>query len=266
MTRISYRDYLYTFLLIFGLLFLNLTPLVPSSRGSILAITTPLQYGLTTLGHRLAGEADFWRRVRALSQQASDLEKDKNALLTQLITLKEVERENRLLRDQLSLKEERPNELILAKVVGFGGVESSSMLVVDKGQREGVTKESVVVYGSNLVGKVVEVSDKTSFVRLILDNDLRVGALDQDSPQRARGVVSGQFSRLMLMDRILREEEVKVGDIILTSGEDASFPKGLVIGEVTAEDSGPEGLLKQVNVQSLLNLTRLEEVFILKSK
>ncbi|EFK95820.1 rod shape-determining protein MreC [sediment metagenome] len=264
MLKVSSRDYLVAFLLTGMVLLLNLTPVVPMTRSRFLAVTSPLQLGFTTLGKNLSQEISFWKHVREISNNSLRVARENVELQAKLSALTEVSRENEVLRTQLGLTAENAPKLMMARVLSSGGVETSALLLIDRGKKDGVVLNGVVVSGGHLVGKIIEVNEETSFVRLILDDDLKVAALDQDSPDRARGVVRGQFSRLMMMDKILKEERVEIGDTIITSGEDAVFPKGLVIGVVRQVESGPEGLLKEATLESLLKLNRLEEVFILE--
>lgn len=262
MSRISFRDYFFTLLIALFLLLINLTPLPSKWRSTFVLATAPLRFGFIQMGRGLAGELAFWGHVRELSSRVSRLEAENSELKSQVVGLKEISLENEVLRRELGLTGGARPQQIQARVVSFGGIETASVLALDRGSVDGVKVDSVVVLAGNLVGKVVEVADRTSFVRVVLDDDLKVAALDQDSPNRARGVVRGQYSRLMVMDKILKEEEVKVGDTIITSGEDGTFPHGLVIGTVKSVASGPEGLLKVATLESPLKLNRLETVFI----
>lgn len=264
MTRVSSRDFFVALLVSFFIIILNFTPVVPFFRSRFLALTHPLQLGFLNLGLSFSSEISFWNHVREISEYNSELEAENVNLKVQLSQLQEVQRENEVLAKELSLVVDASPTLLKAKVQSYGGVETSSLIMIDRGRLDDLQGGEVVVLAGNLVGKIIEVAERTSFVRLLIDDDLKVAALDQDSPDRARGVVRGQFSRLMLMDKILKEERVVEGDKIITSGEDSVFPKGLVIGVVRKVESGPEGLLQKATVESLLKLNRLEEVFIIR--
>ena len=79
---------------------------------------------------------------------------------------------------------------------------------------------------------------------------------------RARGICRGKGERLVF-DFVLRQEEVKVGDRVVTSGMGGVFPKGLVVGEVTSVDRQKFGLFQAVEVIPAVDFSHLEEVPVL---
>jgi rod shape-determining protein MreC len=70
-------------------------------------------------------------------------------------------------------------------------------------------------------------------VRLLNDNSSKIGATILNT-DRSLGVVEGGYGLSVKMNFIPRNEIVKVGDIIVTSGLEAGMPRGLLIGSVTA--------------------------------
>jgi rod shape-determining protein MreC len=83
--------------------------------------------------------------------------------------------------------------------------------------------------------------------------------LEQD---RARGVCRGQGEQLAF-DFVLRQEEVKVGDRIVTSGMGGVFPKGLVVGNVGRVEKQEFGLFQAIEVIPSVDFSHLEEVLVL---
>jgi rod shape-determining protein MreC len=61
-----------------------------------------------------------------------------------------------------------------------------------------------------------------------------------------------------------REEDVKVGDTIITSGIGGLFLKGLPIGEVTMVKRGEYGIFQTISIRPAVNLSHLEEVLVVK--
>jgi rod shape-determining protein MreC len=119
-----------------------------------------------------------------------------------------------------------------------------------------------VVTPDGVVGKIVEAFPSTSQVLLINDRESGVGALFAAS--RTHGVVKGSGDPNPRLDYIVNDEKVKPGDVLLTSGDDRIFPKGLLIGTVI--DSKPALPFQLIHVQPAARLDRLEDVLVLLSQ
>jgi len=120
-----------------------------------------------------------------------------------------------------------------------------------------------VIKGNALVGQVVVVSPNTSRVLLIIDHSSGVDSLIQSS--RVRGVVEGLGRDVCELRYVPREEEVAIGDRIITSGVDGVYPKGLMVGLVSDVDKGAGSLFWSVKVKPAVNFSRLETVLIITS-
>ena len=114
----------------------------------------------------------------------------------------------------------------------------------------------VVSGGAGLVGRVAQVGPRTAEVQLLTDPDSAVAALFQTS--RVTGLVVGQPDGTLRMEYIPQEENVDVGDIVLTSGLGGVLPKGLVIGQVTEVLQMDYALFQSAVVRPAIDLSRLE--------
>jgi rod shape-determining protein MreC len=117
-----------------------------------------------------------------------------------------------------------------------------------------------VVAAEGVVGRVIRSAPHDSRVLLLTDASSAVASLVQRN--RTRGVVRGQGD-ILTLDFALRQEDIEVGDRIVTSGTGGVFPKGLVIGEVTRTAREQYGLFQTVTVSSAVDFARLEEVLVL---
>jgi rod shape-determining protein MreC len=118
-----------------------------------------------------------------------------------------------------------------------------------------------VVTVSGIVGRLVKVAANSSRVLLLTDHASGVAAVVQRS--RARGVVKGKGGGLCSLEFALRDEDVKVGDTVITSGIGTVFPKGLPIGEVTMVKKGAYGIFQTVELRPAVTIAKLEEVLVL---
>ena len=149
--------------------------------------------------------------------------------------------------------------MLAAQVIGASADPASHTVVVNRGERDHVRRNMAVITPEGVVGKIVEVFPGTAQVLLMNDKDSGVGALLADT--RTHGVVKGNGDSNPRLDYVVNDEKVHAGEMILTSGDDRIFPKGLLIGTVAgANDGNPFQIIR---VQPATHLDRLEDVMIL---
>jgi rod shape-determining protein MreC len=223
-------------------------------------------YAGFSLARWVSREAAFYKNLRTLEADNAGLASEVNRLRGEMARVQEIERENEHLRTQLGLELELSVEeqLVLAQVIGLSSEQGSPMAVLDKGELDGVNTGDLVILGSYFIGEVARAERNRSLAMLLGDSRLSVAALDQDSPNRSRGIVSGGFGARLQMGKILPEEQVGEGDLIVSSGLDGKVSRGLVLGRVTRIIFSVGEILKEAELQLLFDPAKLEEVFIKK--
>jgi len=159
----------------------------------------------------------------------------------------------------LAFKEQFISQTLAAQVIGSTGSELSRSVYIDKGSNDGVKRDMAVITKDGIVGKVLYVYPSTSLVLLINDQTSGVGAILEK--QRLQGILRGTPSGEVMLEKVMSDETVPVGEDVLTSGGDGIFPKGLPVGRVTKVSPGSE-LFLSVRVSPAVNLSRLEEVLV----
>ena len=152
--------------------------------------------------------------------------------------------------------------MLAARVVGSGADPASKTVYINRGEKDGVRKNMGVITPEGVVGKVLEVYGGTAQVLLLTDKDGGAGALLAGS--RVQSPVGGAGEPLLVMKYVSSEEQVAVGALVLTSGQDRIFPKDLPLG--TVADVKPGYPFKLIRVKPAANLDRLEEVLVLLSR
>jgi rod shape-determining protein MreC len=160
----------------------------------------------------------------------------------------------------LNFREAHPEtQMLAAQVIEASADPSSETVVINRGDQDRVKRNMGVITPDGIVGKIVEVFSTTSQVMLIDDKQMGVGALFADT--RTHGVVKGTGDPQPLMDYVVNDEKVGPGQIILTSGEDRIFPKGLLVGTVASAKEGNP--FQKIQIQPATRLDRLEDVIVL---
>ena len=98
---------------------------------------------------------------------------------------------------------------------------------------------------------------------LISDQSSGVGAILEKT--RLQGVLRGTATGEVVLERVMSDEQVPVGETVLTSGGDQIFPKGLPVGTVDKVGNGKD-LFLNIKVKPAANLSKLEEVLVLVEK
>jgi rod shape-determining protein MreC len=165
------------------------------------------------------------------------------------------------LRELLGLRQQIKVPSVAATVIGADATPWFATFLIDRGAQDGLREGMPVVATDGIVGQVVKVADATARVLLLTDPASAVAGVVQRS--RARGVVRGKGQGYCSLEFSLSNEDVAVGDLIVTSGVGGLFPKGLPVGEVTMVRKGSYGIFQAVDIRPTVNTSRLEEVLVL---
>ena len=206
------------------------------------------------LRYRIAAGADVFEENRRLIEQVATLQIDNQRL-------REAEHENQRLRRLLDFPPLWEGELVAAEVVGPLSPGSGSLWIVTA-DREGVAEGRPVTTEDGLLGRVVGSSGSLSHVRTLWDQLLRVAAYDERS--RVGGVIRWRGGANLHLEYVDLRADIRVGDTILSSGWGGVFPKGLMIGAVTALDSLTDDEFLDVIVEPAVQPNRLEAVFVIE--
>src|SRR5256886_13967538 len=223
---------------------------------------TPFEKGLVRVQ---SGASDLWHNyfyLRGVRQENRELRDQIERLQIEQVRMKQDADQAHRLQSLLGFKEQFIAKTLAAQVIGSSGSEQSRTVFIDKGSRDGIEPSMAVISSQGVVGKVISVFKSTSQVLLINDQQSGVGAILEQS--RLQGVLKGKASGETVIDKIMSEEEVKLGDRVLTSGGDQIFPKGLPLGTVARVTKGAEFL--QVVIKPAAELSHLEEVLVITKK
>jgi len=191
------------------------------------------------------------------------------ALETELVRSREVELENQRLRKALKMVRLFQHETpVVARVIGRPLGSWQGLMIIDRGLSDNILPEMPVLapageaYGA-VVGQVVAVEKHYAKVLLLTDPSFAADAIVQRS--RERGLLRGQGREICLLDYVSAEADVRENDLVVTSGMDTIFPKGLLLGRVFHIYPGrSKGLFRVIEVKPAIDFKKLEEVIILR--
>ena len=180
------------------------------------------------------------------------------------LSLIEYKEENSRLRNLLALSQDSTIEGVAVRVIGQPPSSWTQSVTVDKGSHDGIDRGFAAVVGRRVVGQVVRVGRISSQVLLITDHASGVDVTIQSS--RARGTLEGSGRGKTRLRFVSLEEQVKVGERVITSGFDGVFPRGLLVGVVRSVDSLDDALFHRIDVEPAIDFSKLEELFIVMDR
>ena len=159
-------------------------------------------------------------------------------------------------------------EPIVAEVIGRPAGAFTQAIVVAAGSDSGIRVNDPVVTADGLAGLVTRVTPDTARVQLLTDEEAAVSAIDVRTS--APGIVrhARGTRETLVLDRVRKQDRVKVGDEIVTAGWSASglsslYPKGIPIGKVTSVGQTDTDLFQQVQVDPFVDFGSLDAVLVL---
>lgn len=223
-------------------------------------LTVPIQYGLYQSSRTLGKQFEFIVLMRKAALENNALKGQLSELLSENATLRRKLAETETLVDQYDKLNPQTFDQLPARPLGLG-----RFLIIDKGADDGVRVDQVVVYQDSYLGKVQQVSPKISEVLLIKDPSSKIAVFSQNSEGRAKGILSGQFGSQLLMDKILHQENIQVGDLVYSEGAEGKFPKGLIMGRVTEVIDRQNQVFKAAKVEPVFDAGSVNLVFVIRN-
>ena len=150
---------------------------------------------------------------------------------------------------------------IVAAIIGRSTIPTQQTIVLDKGKRDGVTLDSVIVDAFGVIGRVVELYSTTCLVMLLTDSESRVAGLVDRS--RESGLLVGGDRGLCEFLYLDIGTDIQAEDRIVTAGLGGIFPKGLTLGKVVRVAKDEQAGTASAWVEPAARLGQLEEVLCL---
>lgn len=192
---------------------------------------------------------------RRLIEQIKKIGQEKNQYL-------EAQHENRRLRDLLELKSQRADYVTTAEVFAGDPTNWFQILWINKGMDDGISRDMVAVTPLGVVGRIHKVLKNRANIILMTDINSSVAVRIQSS--RIGGILEGRGNDKCYLKYVRQEEDVSVGEKIITSGLGGIYPEGLQAGHITAVRKKDGELFYEIEVVASQNLNAVEEVTILR--
>src|SRR3954453_4377857 len=211
--------------------------LLPGPARNVEAFGTRALQPVQGIASRLMGDVDevttVVGKMNELSEQNAQYRDEIDRLQAEIARLRELEVENRDLRNLLGLKQRTgTGELLPVRAIARDPSPFVQAITLDRGTDDGVKEGMTIIAWRGVVGRVSRVSSTSSKVLLITDTSSSISGRSQSSESRVTGIIRGRPEGGLLMQRIPQEETLQTGETVVTSDFGGLLPEGLVVGQI----------------------------------
>lgn len=197
----------------------------------------------------------------ALVRENLNLKSDELLLKAQVQRLLAIESENNQLKALLRSSAQVRGKVLIAQLLAVDTDPFVNQVVLDKGARDGVFVGQPVLDANGVMGKIIQVGPVTS--RVLLVNDTHSGVPVQNTRNGIRAIVVGDSytGKLRLMN-VPQTVDIKVGDMLITSGLGENYPAGYPVGQVISVVRDPGFQFSDIVVQPNAHPDRSRQVLL----
>jgi rod shape-determining protein MreC len=200
------------------------------------------------------GVGVYWENEK-LRQRAASLQLEVDGMRSE-------RSENSRLRHLLDLEQRHPYVLLAADVSGRSLDRLGGSLTLSKGSADGILENRAILTPEGLVGRVERVTAHQARVLTLLHRECAVAA--RVARTRVEGVLRWDFGDQPTLHLlyISSQEDVKRGDMVVTSGLGGIFPEGVRVGTIERVGLEPNGLMKEIVVRPAVDFRSVEQVLV----
>ncbi len=206
-------------------------------KNVINTILTPARVVVLKAADAIDGFASYFTDYDELKQTVTELQRENKELKEKLDMSSELESQYKWLSDFLDIKMQNDTfSLVSSTVCGRESTNYSKTYIIDKGTSSGIQTNMPVISSGGLLGYISDVGANWATVTSVSYTGTSIGVYDERS--NATGVMSGEYELSKTGDSIVKyipaDEDIQIGDRILTSGYGSIYPRGLLVGYVSA--------------------------------
>jgi len=231
---------------------------------AIVAIASPLQHLVRFTYEKISSTFSHYFFLVNASKENERLKIEIGELKQKLVQSNEYAQENERLRSILGIVNPPKYTSINAEKIAFGSNQFERTIRVNKGGDDGVQIGMPVINSEGLIGQVAEVFSDYSNILLLTDKSSSIDVIVQRT--RTRAIIKGFSFHQLSFEFFSVEEDLQVGDIVISSGLDGIYPEGIPVGTVTATGKQGRRLFLAATVDPFVKFSKIDELRILAWK
>jgi rod shape-determining protein MreC len=237
----------------------------PLVNAVVNTVLLPFNEAVRFVSDQASSFRDSSRLNATLQEENAKLKAELDTLRNAEYRLKLMETENKELLAMAGYKQQNDRlTLLSARVVGVSLGDLHEYFFLDKGAADGVREDMVITSSEGIAGVVDQVYRHYSRFMLVSASQSRIGVKVLRRESRAVGVLTGKgVDRALLQaEYFSRDDDIQVGDMLVTSGIGGKYPSGLYVGKVREVETDVTGLQKLARIEPAANLNHLDRVFV----
>jgi rod shape-determining protein MreC len=229
-------------------------------QGAFLRVASPFENALSAVFDPVASFLADIGNINDLRNENARLRVQNEQLQNKVTSLQEESQQIAELQQALGIQQSGGAEKkVAANVVAHDSSPFTDVISIDKGSSSGIKPGMTVLSsGGTLMGTVTKVTGSNAFVRLVTDSASKVNARTLES--QASGVVEGTPDRGLAFD--LSQQDINVGDTVVTSGLGGNYPPDVPIGKVKSVSGTAQDLFRKVTVEPTVRLSTVRTVLV----
>ncbi len=233
------------------------------------SVLSGIQKGVYSVSSAVGGTFAAIRELAVLRKEYNELTKKVENYEFLQRSNAEIRKENERLKEQLEFSRNQTQRNIPAQIIGRDPNSLYSGITINKGTAQGIRKNMPVIAFQNgntgLVGKIVEAGHTTSLIMPLYDFQCYVSARIEHT--RDLGIVNGQgtadFNLVMRYVKKRVFDDLRYGDVVVTSGENMNYAKDVPVGTITRIRVLDYDTSLEIELTPIIDFDRLETVMVL---
>lgn len=231
-------------------------------RAGLAILVTPVQL-IATVPERVGDWlGDLFAGHEQLLSRNKMLERDQVTLKARLQRLRTVEEENDRLRQLLAASKRVPDKVLMAELVEVSLDPYNHKILLNRGLNNGAQLEQPVLDPDGVMGQLTQVMPFNSVVTLITDPSHATPVQVSRNGVRAVAFGVGKIDRLQI-NYLTPNADIKVDDVLVTSGLGGRFPSGYPVARVKKIDLEPGAAFLSIRATPIAKLDRARHVLLL---
>lgn len=226
-------------------------------------VILPLQYAVQLPQRAFAYIGDYLASQRALTDENAALKRQLVAQGPAVQGFRDAQEDNARLRALLDVRARYGGAATAVEVLYAGRDPFTQKFIVDRGADAGIKPGEAVIDAQGVVGQVTRVFPSLAEVTILTDKDHAVPVQVERSGVRSVlfGAGAGRAPELRFMSP---NADVRVGDTLVTSGIDGTYPPGLAVAEVVSIERETGQIFAQITARPLSGVDRSQHLLVLE--
>jgi rod shape-determining protein MreC len=247
--------------LVFVLFFFNFPKTQPILKNFFFHILERPSKFFWQTGNQISKFFSNFKSIEDLNKQNENLKKEVENLSSKVVEVEILQKENKSLRELLSLGLKKEFEIEMAKV--FGKDFLSDKVFIDKGEKDGIKENQVVFFGQKiLVGKVEKVYPNYSTIKLITAKKISIPSKIVN--KEIFGFAEGEGNFKIFLKKVPKEAQVEKEDFLYTILSE-NFPEGFLVGKVKEIKKKDVDPFQEIEIEPFFSIKDLDIVFVIKN-